>query len=243
MGVPTHFRVTANTIDAALRYRAVLSLLDSRWHPGIRVLEVGSGSGGAAEWLDYEIVGVDTAFERTAERARPNLIARQGSATAIPEPDESFDAVLCVEVLEHIPPSDRPAVIAELMRVLAPGGRLVLTFPSGPAAEQLDAWLDRAYAARHGKPHPWASDLLALGIPDGREIATLLRAAGGETSVHPHLWAPACRFLHGTYTVGRGLPLTAPLFVRPVVASVFHVLAHLNRAPAYRSIVVADRRL
>jgi len=36
-------------LDAALRYRAVFALLEERWHPGIRVLEVGSGSGGAAD--------------------------------------------------------------------------------------------------------------------------------------------------------------------------------------------------
>ena len=116
-------------LDAALRYRAVLPLLADRWHPGIRVLEVGSGSGGAAEWTDDEIVGVDTAFERTAERKRPNLIEHPGSVTAIPMPDASFDAVLCLDMLEHVPPADRPQAIAELMRVLAPGGRLLLTLP------------------------------------------------------------------------------------------------------------------
>jgi SAM-dependent methyltransferase len=242
MRIPTHLQVTSNTIDAALRYRAVLSLLASRWHAGIRVLEVGSGSGGAAEWLDYEVVGVDTAFERTAERARPNLVPRTGSATALPLPDGSFDAVLCVDVLEHIPSADRPVVLSELLRVAAPGGRIVVTFPSGPAAERLDAWLASAYAARHHTPHPWASEHLDLGLPDGREVAELLRAGGAETFLLPNLWAPAWRFLHATYTVGTGLPFTWPLFRRPAVAAVYHVLAHLNREPAYRTIVVADRR-
>lgn len=47
--------------------------------------------------------------------------------TAIPEPDATFDAVMCIEVLEHVP--DPPAALAELSRLLKPGGTLVITAP------------------------------------------------------------------------------------------------------------------
>ena len=116
-----------------------------------------------------------------------------------------------------------------------------MTFPSGPAAEQLDRWLAATYAARHGKPHPWAAEHLELGLPDANDIARLARATGAHVAVQPNVWAPAWRVLHGTYTVGRGLPFTWPLFHRPLVTLVYHVLARLNRPPAYRAIVVVDR--
>jgi SAM-dependent methyltransferase len=239
--IPVRFRITSHNIDAALRYRAVLALLADRWRPDLRVLEVGSGSGGAAEWLDHEIIGVDTSFERTAERGRRNLVETPGSVMDIPLPDGSFDAVLCVEMLEHIAAEERPRAIKELVRVLAPGGRLILTFPSGAEARKLDRWLADAYEARQGKPHPWATEHLALGIPDADEIAHLARATGADVDVHSNAWGPGWRFMHDLYTVGHGLPFTWPLFRRPFVSIAYHVLARLNRAPSYRAIIVIDR--
>jgi SAM-dependent methyltransferase len=47
--------------------------------------------------------------------------------TAIPEPDASFDAVLCTEVLEHLP--EPVSALRELARLLKPGGTLIITAP------------------------------------------------------------------------------------------------------------------
>jgi SAM-dependent methyltransferase len=47
--------------------------------------------------------------------------------TAIPEPDAAFDAILCSEVLEHVP--DPTKALDEFARLLKPGGKLILTAP------------------------------------------------------------------------------------------------------------------
>ncbi len=47
--------------------------------------------------------------------------------TSIPEPDGSFDAVMCLEVLEHVP--DPASALKELARLLHPGGFLIITAP------------------------------------------------------------------------------------------------------------------
>jgi ubiquinone/menaquinone biosynthesis C-methylase UbiE len=49
------------------------------------------------------------------------------SITSIPEPNAVFDAILCSEVLEHIP--DPAKTLAEFVRLLKPGGKLILTAP------------------------------------------------------------------------------------------------------------------
>jgi SAM-dependent methyltransferase len=50
-----------------------------------------------------------------------------GDIINIPEPSESFDAVMCIEVLEHLP--DPPAALRELSRLLKSGGMLIVTAP------------------------------------------------------------------------------------------------------------------
>jgi SAM-dependent methyltransferase len=54
-------------------------------------------------------------------------VAVQGDLTRLPLPDGSIDRVICSETLEHVP-EDR-AAIAELVRVLRPGGRLAVSVP------------------------------------------------------------------------------------------------------------------
>lgn len=98
-----------------------------------RVLEIGLGQGAESEqlirrgarWsgLDLTPESVDRVRARLSLRALPHVDLRQGSATAIPWPDDSFDIVFSHGVLHHVP--DIAAAQAEIHRVLRPGGTLV----------------------------------------------------------------------------------------------------------------------
>ena len=175
--MPTRFRLRAGNLDTALRYDAVLRLLADRWQPELRVLEVGSGSGGVTEFLAHPVTGVDPAFERTAERTTQWLDRRPGRATALPVADGSFDAVLCVRGCSSTcPATSASAALREMLRALRPGGRLIVTFPADEAALELDRWLDSAYRARHGEPHPWVAEHLAEGLPRTDDVRAALGA-------------------------------------------------------------------
>jgi ubiquinone/menaquinone biosynthesis C-methylase UbiE len=129
--------------------------------PGQRLLDLGCGEGRhviAASALDgIDAIGVDlsredlgTARERMREFAdqlpeerQPALFALLvGDALRLPFPDDSFDAVICSEVLEHIP--DYRSAVREIHRVLKPRGYFCASVPR-PWCERLCWWLSRDY--------------------------------------------------------------------------------------------------
>ena len=96
---------------------------------GRRVLDAGCGGGLVARELaaaGAEVVGVDRSLGSlgVARRAtNGGFHPAQGRLERLPFAAGSFDAVVAADVLEHLP--DLPAAVAELARVLAPGGSFV----------------------------------------------------------------------------------------------------------------------
>ena len=95
----------------------------------VRLLDIGSGGGLLTEEfasLGCQVTGIDTssksiaAAQAHAARSALSIDYRVGSGTSLPFESQSFDAVSCCDVLEHI--RDWRQVIAEVARVLAPGG-------------------------------------------------------------------------------------------------------------------------
>jgi len=151
--------------------------------PGARVLDVGCGSGrhtaAAYRLPGARVVGVDVAAdELEAARERLQLhdrLAAHGGGRwhfcaadgrRLPFGDGRFDLVICAEVLEHVPADGR--VLAEIARVLRPGGDLVVSVPRY-APERLCWALSADYAAVEGGH---------VRIYRKRDLIALLRRAG-----------------------------------------------------------------
>lgn len=112
-----------------------------------RCLDVGSPkllasllrSEGSGEWVAIDL------FAEEIERWRaidPALDLRVEDARRLPFPDGHFDAVACVSVVEHIPDEGDSVAMAEMWRVLRPGGALHLTTNVAPRAREVH--VDRA---------------------------------------------------------------------------------------------------
>ena len=88
-----------------------------------RIVEIGGGSGRVARTIDATVVDPSRGMLRRARSK--GLETVQASATDLPHPDGSVDAVVVVDALHHFPESER--CLEEMARVLAPGGVLVVT--------------------------------------------------------------------------------------------------------------------
>ena len=111
--------------------------------PGDTVLDLGCGEGRHVHGLHMlgglDVIGVDL-DEASLEKAREGLATlptrsdgetrfQTGDATALDFADDTFDAVICSEVLEHLP--DYGAALHEIRRVLKPSGKLCVSVPHG----------------------------------------------------------------------------------------------------------------
>ncbi len=99
--------------------------LDIGCGPGklVRALGAAVGPGGAA-------VGIDPSATAIADNRRRDRAAQHryevGPAQDLPLPDAAFDVVTCTFVMHHIPEAQRTAALAQMWRVLRPGGRVLL---------------------------------------------------------------------------------------------------------------------
>lgn len=189
-----------------------------------RVLNAGCGEGLYAAFIEEfsgvrAIVNMDIHPPRVAAtRTDPRHHDQLGSLDALPFLDGAFDAVVCTEVLEHVP-RDRAAA-AELARVTAPGGILLMSVPTPPAP------LDPAHV-REGYTVPELSVLL-----DGAGFDV----AASERCLHAAMRAAFVAWQWQQRTAGRNV------FPRALLRAAAHVDRALPLGAPWDLVVAAVRR-
>ena len=117
--------------------------------PG-RIVDLGCGTGFALSWFEGDKVGVDFSSELLRQGPPgPEYVVADIEAT--PFRDESFDTVLCLDVLEHLPTLN---VIDEAHRILVPHGTLHLSTADRGFELVMDI-LERANLKLPEGPHQW----------------------------------------------------------------------------------------
>jgi SAM-dependent methyltransferase len=107
--------------------------------------DMGCGPGQVARYLHergVRVMGIDLspAMVERARRLVPGVEFRQGDMTTLDLPDESLAGIAAFYSLIHIPREDLAATLAELWRVLRPGGLLLIAFHIGDETIHLDEW-------------------------------------------------------------------------------------------------------
>lgn len=116
------------------RFREVLE--HAALAPGQDVLDLGCGWAYGTQWareIGCRATGLDLGFDqlRWARGAMPAGAALvHANAKALPFRDAAFDRAVSVEMMEHVYRPDRPAVLAELARVVKRGGRVAISTPN-----------------------------------------------------------------------------------------------------------------
>lgn len=167
---------TREAVLAALRAAplpSVPALLDLGCSSGLMTTEI------IREWPTADVLGIDAEADglALAHAMLPSVPFVHASGTDIPLPDCSIDAVVAINVLEHI--SDDVTALAEMRRVLRPGGRAVVVVPYNPALyDYFDAHLhhERRYAR---------GEMATKGTCTGLHVATI---ACLGSALYPAFW-------------------------------------------------------
>lgn len=170
---------------------AVQRLMQARFAPGSLCLDVGCGNGRAGgvalTALGCRYVGVDISASAVEAACALGLDARQiTDATALPFAESTFDAVVAMELLEHVM-FPLPAV-CEMMRVLRPSGTLLITTPNVAYwRRRLDLVLGRwnPFGYPDAVERPWADPHIRFFTAGA--LTRLLTGAGCvDIEVHGH---------------------------------------------------------
>lgn len=151
--------------ETALRYIPVVDELKKRRLITSKILEVGSGSLGITPYLKKPIDGVDIDF---AGPQTDLLNKIKGTGTKLPFRKNSYDVVISVDFLEHLPKGDRQTAIDESIRVAKK--LAIIVVPSGEHAQKQDKEIYFYWQKVFNNQNRFLSQHVTYGLPQTEEI-------------------------------------------------------------------------
>lgn len=224
--------------DTRCRNVDVARVLDSRVGKNTALLDAGCGEHGLAAFLDSgRIVGVDVL---PTDVRTEGFSFVHGSILDLPFADREFAVAASVDVLEHLPAGLRRRAVAELVRCAA--RTIVLTFPSGKLAREVDENYARDLRAAGEELPDWLAEHLESDYPDAAEIARMITAEAEASA----------RTVEVTFHYSEPISVAKKLRALSLRSKYFYLLANLAAGAllpvipaataenAYRAIVLAD---
>jgi len=184
------------------RETLMVNTLCRRLRPPATVIDAGCGGGSLSRRLvargfrlvsfDYSRDFITRLNQAIPAAVAPKLALLSGSAQAMPVRDGTAAAVVCGEVLEHLP--DDQAAVTEMYRVLAPGGLALVTVP--------------AFQRRWDDDDEWAGHIRRY---DPGQLDRLFEKAGFEVQLVRWWGFPFLQFYHRWIC----MPWTRRAMIRP----------------------------
>jgi SAM-dependent methyltransferase len=220
-------------LNRAARYFPILRELKQQLRESDSIIEVGSGPYGLGEFYRRPFVGCDVGFNVQPKRPMSPVLA---NATQLPFADRSFDFVIVSDVLEHVPPDYRMAVIREALRVMRK--MAIFGFPSGQPAFECDRKLADTYERKKRDSPVWLKEHLLHPFPTEDLFEDLrgkwnVRSFGNE-NLDFHLLMMR-REIHRLWSYSFLLGLAV------LPRMVEYLLRRADRGPFYRKIFVVQQ--
>jgi ubiquinone/menaquinone biosynthesis C-methylase UbiE len=174
--------------------------------PGTRALDVGCGTGFNVRRLSqrqYSVVGIEPS-EGMREKARehnPGIDIRDGDIEELPFADGCFDLVIAIEVVRYL--RDPARALAEVARVLAPGGKAIIT--AAPLLSLSGYALFNVLSSRVNLP--WFTKMKQSFMTAASARRAMLVAGFHDVHVHG-------RFLGGWHAIGKVSPGALSMVLR-----------------------------
>jgi Methyltransferase domain len=222
-------------LNWAARYYPILKVLRQDGARVGNLLEIGSGSVGIGKFYRAPFVGCDLTF---LFPPRAPMLPVVATATNLPFGDKSFEAVIVSDVLEHVPPEQRGAVIREALRVARRVA--VFAFPCGPEAFKYDQKLAETYDREQQDRPVWLQEHMQHPFPTEQLFEDLHRqwkiTTFGNENLDVHYWIMR-KEMHQLWNYVFAVLLAA------LPGIVEYILRRTDREPYYRRIVVVRRPL
>lgn len=222
-------------ITIALRYLPIADDLKKNHKDGEKILEVGSEINGITIYLPKKVTGLDIAFDYS--KKNDLLTPVKGSATKIPFKKDSFEYVLSVDMLEHVPKDKRLKAVEEMVRVTK--NKMYLSFPCGDESEKVDKHLHEYFLKKRGEDYQYLREHVEQGLPDFNKVKEVLLS---HKDYHLKVYKNTNIYLW-KYLLKLGLSgeqFKSSLYRRSLLA--LPLLKRFNFLTTYRKLFVLERK-
>ena len=176
--VAAAYDAVTSEFQGAVIYPRIISAIEAHCASlaGLRVLDLGCGSGGLIKILHAQgaiVAGVDISATFIARARSQGLPVYEASMHSLPFPDHSFDAIVSNFAINYLPPSGQRMALEEALRVLRPRGICVISL--------MHPWLLRNgkyFEPEHQKTIVLLGEEFTLHILDWPEIINMFVESG-----------------------------------------------------------------
>lgn len=165
------YRLMVNLdIGTGIRYRPIVQIIRKSKKGAPSIIEIGSGKVGISSYLKQQVIGVDIAFNDYPSLGYLKEQIYDGST--LEYQDNSYDYVISVDMLEHVPQTNRKNIIEEMLRVTRK--YMILAFPCSNKSILYEKKLERIYINADQSLPKYLEEHLQNGLPNEEKIVRII---------------------------------------------------------------------